>query len=495
MFIEDFVECTFGQECNITFLVPPVDGGVGRTVLELANFSKAASALVVLGDTHFQFSDLDVLDKGHVVVLVDVVEDSYRWCTVKISDAGVVSEFHDKEAGVPGPLDALIGAYFFPDLKQLQVEATEAVRVATHEQRRTELADILRRLQRRRPISAVRAGAWLDCGNPDHQASSHRSLLQSREFNELSIDPVMGTVTKRSGLRDKFIDEINYLRLLPADLAVLFPRILDHSTEWDAPWVTLEYYGYPTLAEVFVFENVDPGIWEQIFLHLHAIIVRGFMKRRRPLAPGVLHQMYLRKTMERLTSMAGPTELLKLVQHDGRVTVNGREVTNIAVLWDRLTGEVDELSRNLTGSIVHGDLCLSNILYDLRSRICKFLDPRGSFGTAGIYGDPRYDVAKLYHSVYGLYDFICNDLFHVAVDGTNVSLDIRSRPQHCEIQRRFEKVFFADFDRREILLIAGLLFASMPALHYEAPRRQIAMYARSLTLLDEAFALPARSKD
>jgi hypothetical protein len=133
-------------------------------------------------------------------------------------------------------------------------------------------------------------------------------------------------------------------------------------------------------------------------------------------------------------------------------------------------------------------LCLSNILYDLRSRVCKFIDPRGSFGSAGIYGDPRYDVAKLYHSIYGLYDFITNDLFHVEIDGNRVVLDIRSRPQHAQIQKRFEKVFFAEFDRREILLITGLLFASMPALHYDAPRRQMAMYARALQLFGEAYA-------
>lgn len=71
-----------------------------------------------------------------------------------------------------------------------------------------------------------------------------------------------------------------------------------------------------------------------------------------------------------------------------------------------------------------------------------------------------------------------------------VSLDIRSRPQHLEIQKRFEKVFFTQFDRREILLITSLLFASMPALHYDAPRRQLAMYTRALQLMDEAFALP-----
>ena len=186
-------------------------------------------------------------------------------------------------------------------------------------------------------------------------------------------------------------------------------------------------------------------------------------------------------------------ELLALVRHSGAVTVNGREVPNVPALWDWLEREVERLAENVEGSVVHGDLCLSNILYDLRSRVCKLVDPRGSFGKAGIYGDPRYDVAKLYHSIYGLYDFITNDLFHVAIDGGRVNLEIRSRPQHEQIRQRFEKVFFGQFDRREILLITGLLFASMPALHYDAPRRQIAMYARALELLGEAYA-PARAK-
>ncbi len=108
------------------------------------------------------------------------------------------------------------------------------------------------------------------------------------------------------------------------------------------------------------------------------------------------------------------------------------------------------MPENVQGTLVHGDLCLSNILYDLRCRVCKFIDPRGSFGVPGIYGDPRYDVAKMYHSVYGLYDFITNDLFDVSIQENRIALDIHSRPLHDEVCKRFERVFFRDFDRREI---------------------------------------------
>ncbi|REK10856.1 MAG: hypothetical protein DWQ37_15565 [Planctomycetota bacterium] len=488
MFVEDFVECSFGQDCEITFIVPSGDGGVGRTVLELAEQAVGSAALVVLGDTHFQFADPELLLRDEAAVLVDQVEDSYRWCIAETSPDGTVKRLRDKEPDLPGPLQALIGVYYFPDLSELRTAARTAVGRNERVDRRTELAEILQNVQARRPIRAVRAGDWLDCGNPDRQASSHRTLLQKREFNDLSIDSVLGTVTKRSRYVEKFLDEINYLRLLPPELSVLFPRVLGFSTDWQDPWVTLEYYGYPTLAEVFVFENVDPGIWEQVFVHLRDIMLQGFMRHRRPLAAGVVHDMYLGKTRKRLENMNGPDELLALVRHAGPVEINGREVPNIPSLWNRLEVETERLAENVQGCVVHGDMCLSNILYDLRSRVCKLLDPRGSFGAAGIYGDPRYDVAKLYHSVYGMYDFIVNDLFDVSIEGNKVELEIRSRPQHRHIEERFEKVFFAEFDRREILLITGLLFASMPALHYDAPRRQMAMYARALELFAEVFS-------
>ncbi len=488
MFVEDFVECSVGDDCEVSFMVPSSDGGVGGTIAELAEQAEGQAALVVLGDTHFQFADPRVLMRDEAAVLVQPVEDSYRWCTAETNADGMVTALHDKEPDLPAPLQALIGVYYFPRLDELRTAARSAVNEREQAGGRTELAAILNNVAATRPIRAIQAGDWLDCGNPDRQASSHRTLLQKREFNDLSIDSVMGTITKRSRHVEKFLDEINYLRLLPPELAVLFPRVIGYSTQWQDPWLTLEYYGYPTLAEVFVFENVDPSVWEQVFVHLRNILVDGFMRHPRPLAPGVLEDMYLRKTRKRLDEMTAPDELLAVARHAGPVVVNGREIPNIPVLWDGLEAEVGRLADNVQGCIVHGDMCLSNILYDLRSRICKLIDPRGSFGVAGIYGDPRYDVAKLYHSIYGLYDFITNDLFHVSIDGTRIDLTIRSRPQHRQIQERFEKVFFADFDRREILLITALLFASMPALHYDAPRRQMAMYARALQLFGEVFS-------
>lgn len=488
MFVEDFVDSAFG-DCDVRFIVPSRDGGVGLTIRELAEAAATPAALVVLGDTHFEFGKTTPWQQPDLpLVLTSSVKESYRWCVVEQDHAGMLGKLHDKVAGLPEPLEALIGVYYFPDLQLLRETARIASEAVESSGRRVELAGILERVQAHVPVRVARAGSWLDCGNPDMQARAHQALLQARAFNELQIDPMLGTICKRSSNPEKFIDEINYLRLLPADLAILFPRVLGFSTAWSDPWVVMEYYGYPNLADVFLFENLDPAVWERIFAHLHAILREGFAKHSRPLSRGAVTDMYVRKTRLRLETMKCSPELRNLVEYSGSVVINGREVQNLRGLWPRIEADVRALDTTARGTIIHGDLCLSNILYDLRSRICKLIDPRGSFGSVGLYGDPRYDVAKLWHSVHGLYDFIVNDLFRVSLNGNHAELTIRSTVAHKDIEERFKQVFF-DHERiatrREIDLVTALLFASMPALHADKPARQLAMYLRSLQLLDD----------
>lgn len=487
MFVEDFVECAHGSDANVRFIVPSKQAGLGRTVLDLLETVETESALIVLGDTHFELERPELLTSTIPFVVTHPVEESYRWCTAETDEAGVVTKLHDKERDLASLSAALIGVYFFPDAKAALEAAREAVTAHEPIRGRTEMAAILERVQARTPIRAERARLWVDVGNADMLAASHRLMLSAREFNELTVDPVLGTITKKSRHKAKFIDEINYLRLLPSDIAVLFPRLLSFSTEWESPSVTMEYYGYPSLSEVFIFEGVDPGIWEQVFEHLLAVLERGFLRHEHPLAPGALTEMCVGKTRARLASLEGPPELVRLVTHEGDVVINGRSVPSLRKAWSRIEKRIEGMEQTAQGTIIHGDLCFSNILYDLRARIVKLVDPRGSFGSQGIYGDVRYDVAKLYHSVAGLYDFIVNDLFHVEAEDLEVKLEIRRRPGHEDIQRRFEKIFFARFDARDVKLLTGLLFLSMPPLHADSPRRQLAMYARGLELLGDAL--------
>lgn len=489
-FVEDFVHCV-GNTFDTAFLVPGAPSGVLRTVLDLLEKTETRKALIVLGDTAFELPDAALLDGDSAFVLVSDVSDSYRWCVAEVGEGGEVTALRDKQAALPLPAKALIGVYFLPDVPAAREIARELVRAAEARGAPTEFAPFLEAL-RQLPggLKAVQAASWIDCGNPDQQAASHRALLQKRSFNELAINPVLGSITKRSRNVEKFVDEINYLRLLPPDISSLFPRVLSFSTDWGDPYVTLEYYGYPTLSEMFVYENIDPGIWEQVFIHLRTIAVDEFGRYRAQLPKDTLVEMVLGKTRARLAMLHSSPEsnpdLLELIGSEAPLMINGVSHDNLDVYWPRITAAVHEMSETSpSATIVHGDLCFSNILYDLRSRIIKLVDPRGSFGRVGVYGDIRYDIAKLYHSVAGGYDLIVNDLFDIAVDGSrrDVSFRLHSRAAHDAVADRFRTVFFGHFQAREITLLTALLFASMIPLHAESPRRQLAMYVRALELL------------
>ena len=109
MFVEDFVDSAFGQDCDVIFTTPSRDGGVGRTVMELVERTETPAALVVLGDTHFQFADPSVVTSSAAqpFVLTHPVEDSYRWCIAESAPDGTIERLRDKVSRAPSMLSSV----------------------------------------------------------------------------------------------------------------------------------------------------------------------------------------------------------------------------------------------------------------------------------------------------------------------------------------------------------------------------------------------------
>src|SRR5262249_42881018 len=157
------------------FITPSKAGGLGQTVTDLARAVNTPRALVVLGDTHFQFADPNVLGADQPTLLVGPVEESYRWCIAELESNGAVRALRDKEPNLKAPLNALIGVYCFPSSKLLLESAEAAVTEAEALGQRTEMKAILDRVGQVAGLRAERAGDWLDCGNADRQAASHQA--------------------------------------------------------------------------------------------------------------------------------------------------------------------------------------------------------------------------------------------------------------------------------------------------------------------------------
>lgn len=485
--VVEFVSRVFNRDLDIKFIEPDRDLGVGYTIYYCKKVVKTSQVLIVLGDTFFRFPT--TLDWGAAssFVLVADVKESYRWCLVSTDKEGFVEELIDKPLDYNEQMKAIIGVYAIEDWDFLIRCFGDGLQRCKRENgRKLEMSDGLG-LYKQQGLVTYECDDWYDCGNIDNLMHSQRRLLQAREFNTIKIDELFGTITKQSRLTDKFSDEIQYYQLLPSDLKILFPRILDSNPHGSNPFITMEYYGYPSLSELFVFEKLNNQIWHQIFEHLLAI-VNKFSEYGKKIDINCFEYMYRHRVEERVQQLCQADSPVKEVIEDGsELIINGQKYKNFRSIWPQVQKRLACLAHDEDFTVIHGDLCFSNILYDLNSRLCKLIDPRGSFWHKGVYGDIKYDIAKLYHSVHGCYDYITNDLFSISKKGDEIKFEVYVPKEIAKIRQAFDNVFFTKFDHLEILLLEGLLFITMGVFHYDYPERQLAMYVTGIRIWNEVL--------
>jgi dTDP-glucose pyrophosphorylase len=477
-----FVQQTFGRIQRITFVPVEKDLGPGFTLLECLKTVKANDpCLIILGDTLFEFSAKSAVPFGENFVLTAPVQDATRWCLAEVDPSHHVKSLADKPAKNPAAWPALVGVYYLKETGPARAALQSTLDSGA---RSLQLRHALEPYIKTRRMRAIPAGEWFDCGNLDFLTSSRRRLLQARSFNTIQIDELRGTITKRSEHKAKFLNEINYYRLVPRDLATFFPRLVDFSLAPKDLFLTLEYYGYPTLSEIWAFEEFESRYWESVFQTLRKIVA-CFENYPIELSPQATFDFYWNKTIQRLESFAGQNRKFAQLTNANAIELNGRRLAGWPKIKKVIEGRVRKLSRNPRGQIIHGDLCFTNILYDPVSRLFKFIDPRGSFGESGIYGDGRYDIAKLLHSLDGGYDFLIHDMFLLEHSGTRLKLEQFFPSTRAGVLQAFEKTFGSDYSFEEVRLLEGLLFLSMCPLHEDSPRRQSAMFATGLRILND----------
>jgi hypothetical protein len=116
------------------------------------------------------------------------------------------------------------------------------------------------------------------------------------------------------------------------------------------------------------------------------------------------------------------------------------------------------------------------------------IDPRGSFGNKykGIYGDIKYDLAKLLHSAVGGYDYLVNNLYKIDFDGRNITYDIFYKDNSVTVADKARQlVTNLGYSVKDIMLIVGTLFLTMPPLHADSSSRQRMMYIHGIKLINE----------
>lgn len=472
----ELVGAHFAGKVDVRFVDVDPAGRPGDSLLSVCRRIGRGRVLAACADSYLRLGEEDIACRD-AVFTASPVDDPRLWCTVEADAQGRVVAFHDKRPDSPSR-EALVGVYIIDDVETF-------CRVAPRREG-VEISELFDEYRKHRPVRVHPVAGWLDFGHLVKYQESRKKMLATRHFNSLEFDDLLGTITKRSRNRDKFIDEIRWQESLPERLRVLAPRLLHCDLTSDVPSATMEYYAYSTMAETWLFSSfgfpvlrpILDRVWEVLFLFLH---------EKRPVSDASYRLMYVDKTEERAAElMRSGGEAARLFEADSCV-VNGRRLAGWSRLRDEVFRRVLLLHDPAHDCLIHGDYCFSNILYDINSGVLRLIDSRGRWGE-GVSGDIKYDVAKLRHSVAGGYDFIVNDFFRVARDGGGVTYELFVQDRHRQAAAYFDGLVSERFQLEQILLIEGLLFLTMIPLHRDEPSRQLVMLARALESLNAALA-------
>jgi hypothetical protein len=428
------------------------------------------------------------------VVMFRTQTDTHRWTTFTVDESGAIASIVDKGMDkISEESQVFVGVFAFADPQLFSACLREALSV--EQLPHDPFYEALSYYSHRSTMLFRDTTIWHDFGHLDtYYETRQQFFLNHRDFNSVAVDARRGVIRKTSTDTTKFANEISWYLGLPKDIAALAPRVLAYSLDAHDAFVDMEFYGYPPLAESFLHGAWDGGVWHRVLstiadtltmMHAHESLVGESRSAERQ---ALLQRMYLTKTQERVHCINQ--------EHFGpmlgnEVTINGVHCLGLAQVQSLLPAVIARsgLCQSTRFTVIHGDFCLSNILFDRRTSIVRLIDPRGSFGSSfSIYGDPLYDLAKLSHSVHGNYDHLVHELFDSHVDASGVYVETYVTPRQEAVKAQFESWLqhMAGADFAKIRLIESLLFLSMVPLHAGKPRSQQAFLARGLQLFTQS---------
>lgn len=481
--IEQYVKKSRSSGGLIEIDQPQSLGHTVYSLLQQIDFEEVDQLTIHFGDTIIQNVDTYLANS----LLVCKVDDSWRWTIVENKSDELL--FMDKTSisveklAIVGIINIQYPLHFKYVLQKVldTAKGTDALFVALklyHQNYPLELVEINRQ-------------NWIDLGHLDRLVEA---TGQTRIFNEITIDFNKGVLKKNSLYKAKFINEILWYIHLPKNLHYAIPRIFNYSLDEQDLFIEMEYYSYRSLSERYVINNLNIEDWQLIFKRIENLLTHfsQFKQSAKDIDQSRYH-MYVKKTLERLTDYDWPEELKKVSIIR---TINGKEVIPLDEILDSMPKVYHQLYQHVKGelpqqfNVMHGDLCFSNILYDIHNGITRIIDPRGSFEDSSVYGDALYDLAKLSHSVRGFYDFIIRDQFYFEMNEENIIFELFSNERHQEIAQLFEQRFlYKPYLKLYIDFIESMLFLSMIPLHKDSITRQKAMLVTGILKYNQFIKL------
>jgi len=313
------------------------------------------------------------------------------------------------------------------------------------------------------------------------------AITSERAFNTLDVKNIV--LSKFSSNIAKITAESNWFEKIPTSMKHYMPQYISSQVKNSKYSYSIEYLPCLPLNELYVYGRQTIIFWNKIFTKFIQYFSDAQKVYKKSGMKGVdsfalNKKLFIDKTLERVEQFSIDCSFDLTAEN----TFCSETLPSVNQIIEETSKHVLTM-KNIIG-FLHGDLCFSNILYDSRSESIKLIDPRGidNSGSEMLYGSIIYDVAKLSHSVIGLYDYIISDQYELSGDKHVFNFEIFLPQGVEEIQALFfERLPISNINSKDIYAINILLFLSMLPLHYDDPKRQRALLANALRLYKKAF--------
>lgn len=307
--------------------------------------------------------------------------------------------------------------------------------------------------------------------------------FDSRYFNSLQGSEYK--IKKSSKNKNKIKSEYTYYHLLPEKLQSWFVMPFDYQENRDIASYTMERLYMTDIA----IKWVHGSIYKEEFSDLMDMYFYFFSERSQKVVSKEIYMsindnLYHLKVAERIESLKHLPEYKKIDR-----LIKNSSIGSIDEIfqWYLIVKKKveDRVKYSFVSVIGHGDPCFANALYNRATRTLKFIDPKGALNEEELWTNPYYDLAKLSHSVCGLYDFFNNAMFDITI---NEELEfILSIPfDNTEYKRILkEKVIKNGFDYWSVRIYEASLFLSMLPLHMDYPLKVFAFILNAIKILKE----------
>lgn len=458
-------------ELNVKATIVDDSSNIAETI-SAAKIDSYDELIIIFGDTILENYKLDAYSGDKIAYSISADIEKWQGFRIENGNIKLINSSDSYENNV------FCGIFSFSKPKQFISEITTE----------GNFYNALIKYNQVQKMDVVNEQSWLDFGHIEEYTKNVMTEVETRFFNQITIDPKKGTLKKSSDDTVKLIKEIEWYLKIPKELDYIAPRIFDYSLSYSSPYVEMEYYAYPTLHNAYIYSNYSLAKWSDIFdvlLRVNKMFRKYKLEIENEKLNQTLHTLYVKKTIERLNQLKSDP-MFKSYFND-KIKINGKLYSSLNEILLTLEKNVETYLFNITElNVIHGDYFFANILFDTKYNFIRVIDPRGDFGGHGIFGDYRYDLAKLSHSVNGKYDYIIEDRFKLEYTESEIKFKILAKNTVEDIKDVFESKIDSKL-LGEIKLIESLLFLSMVPLHADFKERQLVMLATGIENYNKAI--------